>query len=95
MKINTLSSKTDTIGSKYPFVRKNGDVYYRSFPISGTITAYMDEDHLFTDNEKMYNNCYNSCYKPYNEGLTPHSLFGVTESNQEYGYYDEQYDYVR
>lgn len=95
MKINTLSSKTDTIGSKYPFVRKNGDVYYRSFPISGTITAYMDEDHLFTDDEKMYNNCYNSCYKPYNEGLTPHSLFGVTESNQEYGYYDEQYDYVR
>ena len=37
-KTNISESKTDTIGSKYPFIRRNGNMYYRSFPITGTIT---------------------------------------------------------
>ena len=31
-------SKVDTIGSKYPFIKRNGYTDYKTFPISGTIT---------------------------------------------------------
>lgn len=46
-KINTLESKTDTIGSQYPYIFRNGNTYYHEFPISGLISYLMDEDHLF------------------------------------------------
>lgn len=35
-------SLTQTIGSKYPFIRRNGNVNYRTFSLSGTITHFMD-----------------------------------------------------
>ena len=35
-------SLTQTIGSKYPFIRRNGNVNYRTFTLSGTITHFMD-----------------------------------------------------
>lgn len=35
-------SLTQTIGSKYPFVRRNGNVNYRTFSLSGTISHFMD-----------------------------------------------------
>lgn len=57
-----LESKVDTIGSKYPFIRRNGNVNYRQFPISGLITHWCDEDEVFLNrhtlldgNEKEYN----------------------------------------
>ena len=37
-KTNISESKTDTIGSKYPFIRRNGNMGYRSFSCSGTIS---------------------------------------------------------
>ena len=40
---HTISeTKTDTIGSKYPFIRRNGNINYRTFSLSGTITFLMD-----------------------------------------------------
>lgn len=39
---NISESKTDTIGSRYPFFRRNGNIKYRSFPLGGTITIFMD-----------------------------------------------------
>lgn len=48
-KINTLESKTDTIGSQYPYIFRNGNTYYHEFPIGGLISYLMDEDHLFID----------------------------------------------
>lgn len=53
-KYNTLESKVDTIGSKYPYIKRNGEVFYRSFPISGTISHFMDKDHLFTSREDIF-----------------------------------------
>ena len=38
LKPNVLETKTDTIGSKHPFIFRNGQVYYREFPISGLIS---------------------------------------------------------
>lgn len=35
-------SLTQTIGSKYPFIRRNGNVDYRTFSLSGTISHFMD-----------------------------------------------------
>ena len=53
--ITVSESKTDTIGSKFPFVRRNGDMYYRTFQCTGLITGYMDEEaHIFTDDTELY-----------------------------------------
>lgn len=47
-------SRTDTIGSKYPYIKRNGYVEYRQFPIGGTITHLMDPSHLITSKEEMF-----------------------------------------
>ena len=46
-KNTVLESKTDTIGGKYPFFFRNGDVKYKEIPISGLISYLMDEDETF------------------------------------------------
>lgn len=46
-KTNRLETKTDTIGGKYPFVFRNGNVDYREFPISGLISLLGDENDQF------------------------------------------------
>lgn len=53
-KTTILETKTDTIGSKYPFIFRNGAVGYKEFPISGLISYWMDEDHLFAQDEELY-----------------------------------------
>lgn len=47
-------SKTDTIGSQYPFIRRNGNVNYLSLPISGLISFEIDEEELFTSKEELF-----------------------------------------
>lgn len=47
-------SKVDTIGSKYPFIRRNGDINYAQFPIGGLIASAMDEDGLFITKTQLY-----------------------------------------
>ena len=34
-------SKTDTIGSQFPFVRRNGNMYYRELQCTGLITLFL------------------------------------------------------
>lgn len=63
-KTNIAQSKTDTIGSKYPFIRRNGNMYYRSFPVTGTITECMDQANLFTNSNELFNGLYNK-YKEF------------------------------
>ena len=46
-KNDILEQKVDTIGSKYPFFFRNGNVYYKEFQISGLISRLMDEEELF------------------------------------------------
>ena len=52
-KNDILESKTDTIGSKYPFIFRNGHVNYKEFPISGLISYWMDDEELFTTLEDI------------------------------------------
>lgn len=42
-----LEQKTDTIGSKYPFFFRNGNVKYKEFPVSGLISILSDENAEF------------------------------------------------
>jgi hypothetical protein len=50
-----LESKLDTIGSKHPFIFRNGNVNYKEFPISGLISYWSDEDYLFVKSSQLKN----------------------------------------
>ena len=52
LKETILEQKTDTIGNKYPFFFRNGNVRYKEIPISGLISYWMDEAELFCDVDK-------------------------------------------
>lgn len=47
-------SRTDTIGSQFPFVRRNGYANYAQFPIGGLISFQIDESDLFTSLEELF-----------------------------------------
>lgn len=49
-----LESKMDTLGSKYPFIFRNGNVGYKEFPINGLLSYHMDDQSQFFDNKKLY-----------------------------------------
>ena len=46
-----LVGKMDTLGSTYPTLIYNGHAYYAEFPLSATVSAYMDEENLFMDKD--------------------------------------------
>ena len=48
-KATRLEQKMDTIGSKYPFIFRNGIVNYKEFPIAGLITYLADNAELFVN----------------------------------------------
>ena len=60
-------AKIDTIGSKYPFINRNGYMDYKEFPIGGLITCFMNHDNIFTSKEDMYGEDVLGLYKDYND----------------------------
>lgn len=46
-KTDILENKVDTIGSQFPFITRNGNVYYKEFSLSGLISYITDEDENF------------------------------------------------
>lgn len=46
-KTTILEQKTDTLGGRFPYITRNGETYYKEFPIGGLIAAEMDEEELF------------------------------------------------
>lgn len=46
-KPNVIETKTNTLGSKHPFIVRNGKVDYKEFAISGLISYQMDDVELF------------------------------------------------
>jgi hypothetical protein len=46
-KYNVTENQQTTIGSKYPFIRRNGANYFRSFPIGGLISALSDSSEWY------------------------------------------------
>lgn len=53
-KIQVSESKTETIGSQFPRATKNGAVKYKIFPITGLISAQMDENKTFCTKKDIY-----------------------------------------
>lgn len=53
MRNNILESKVNTIGSKYPFITRNGIVNHKEFSISGLISYQMDNDRDFMSWEDL------------------------------------------
>lgn len=49
-----MDSKVDTIGSKYGVITRNAATKYRTFPINGLISFWMDENKLFCDKTVIY-----------------------------------------
>lgn len=52
-KADLLEQKIDTIGSKYPFIFRNGNVNYKEISISGLISYLSDEEGLFLTNKDL------------------------------------------
>lgn len=52
-KRDVVEQKTDTIGSKYPFIFRNGNIDYHEFPISGLISYLSDENRQFIPLEEL------------------------------------------
>lgn len=55
-----------TLGSKYPFVKRNGDIRYSQFSISGMISAQADEIKDFLSEEEAYGEM-ETTFKQYNQ----------------------------
>ena len=66
-KRNISESLTQTIGSKYPYIRRNGNINYRTFGLSGTIMSFMNiKDNLLeASKEQLYQDAKN-LYDQYN-----------------------------
>ena len=71
-------SKIDTIGSKYSIVTRNAATCYRTFPINGLISFWMDENKLFCDKQDVYQ--YEDVIDLYDRYNTIHNI--------------KQYDYI-
>ena len=64
---HTLSeSRQDTIGGKYPFIKRNGYIDYVQFPLGGMIYSAMDENGTLTTKEEVFGK-WIDFYTAYNE----------------------------
>lgn len=50
-KNNLQETTVETIGSKFPFILRNGNIYYKTFQIQGLISFQMDDQELFLDED--------------------------------------------
>lgn len=53
-KRNIPETKIETIGSQFPFIRRNGQVNYRQFTLEGLISILGDENYIFRRKESMW-----------------------------------------
>ena len=53
-KRNVSDNLVTTLGSKYPYISRNGSMDYRSFSLSGTIAYEMDAQNQFTSRSAIY-----------------------------------------
>ena len=53
IKTNLQETKTDTLGHKYPYFFRNGNVNYKEFTISGLLSYLEDEKFFFISKEEL------------------------------------------
>ena len=54
VKTNIRESRVETLGSQYPYITRNGNVRYKEFPLSGTITHFMDTTEEFAPRGDLF-----------------------------------------
>ena len=59
-------SQIETIGNKYPFVRRNGYMDYKQFPLTALISHFTDEDGLMINRNDMYSSTTLELYDAWN-----------------------------
>ena len=76
LKYNVQDSITQTIGSQYPFFRRNANMKYRTFSLSGLISFHMDDTGSFASNEDLFEDSL-SAYQSYNSdnNINPYNDF--------------------
>lgn len=79
MKTIYQENKTDTLGSQFPYIRRNGAVKYRTFPISGLISYFMDDENLFSSRSYEYGDNLNA----YNTFNTNNNITEMTDYTYE------------
>lgn len=62
LKYNLMESQQTTLGSQFPFVRRNGNNFFRSFSVSGLISSQMDENSWY---DPMYDSTIGKFHSPY------------------------------
>lgn len=55
-KSTVLETKTNTIGSQFPFIFRNGKVNYKEFPISALVSYWSDNEELFISSDELFLN---------------------------------------
>lgn len=53
-KRNIKEMRTETIGSKYPYITRNGNIDYVELPLTGTITHFMDVEQEFAPRSEFF-----------------------------------------
>lgn len=53
VKTNIKENKVETIGSKYPFIFRNGNIDYKTFSLNGTIAYSIDEEDTFKKDNSL------------------------------------------
>ena len=92
-------TKTDTIGGRYPYITRNGNMKYRSFPINGLISFNMDENHLFITDKEIY--CDSDSGKVYSDVVTSYSdyrqekQFGIYDFKREFDFREKVLEFLQ
>ena len=78
-KYNVTESQQITLGSQYPYIKRNGNNYFRSFPIGGLISSFIDTtdwyDPHFYDGEFHNNENEIKAFTSKNDTSNPLSTF--------------------
>ena len=108
-KYNVTESQQVTIGSQYPYIKRNGNNYFRSFPIGGLISSFIDTtdwyDPHFYDGEFHYDEneikaftskdeIYGDSKKLYNEYNNNHNITQYNDYIYEREFRKKVYDFL-
>ena len=106
-KYNITESQQTTIGSQYPYIRRNGENYYRTFSINGLISSLVDEtdwydSYLSNPEEKEMNyhpfttkqEVYKDSYDLYTNYENEHNISSYLNPLYERLFREEIYDFL-
>lgn len=92
-------TKTDTIGGRYPYITRNGNMKYRTFPVNGLISFNMDENKLFITDKEIYcdsnsGNVYNDVINSYSNYRKENQLF-VNDFKREFDFREKVLEFLQ